>query len=33
MLSRSVMSSAQFFATVWTVAHQAPLAMGLSKQE
>ena len=26
-------SCIQFFATLWTVAHQAPLSMGFSKQE
>ena len=26
-------SGVQLFATPWTVAHQAPLSMGLSKQE
>ena len=26
------LSRVQFFATVWTVAHQAPLSMGFSKQ-
>ena len=26
-------SSAQLFATLWTVAHQAPLSMRLSRQE
>ena len=31
MLSR--FSRAQFFVTLWTVARQAPLSMGLSRQE
>ena len=26
-------SNVQFFATLWTVAHQAPLSMGFSRQE
>ena len=26
-------SHVQFFATLWTVAHQAPLSMGFSRQE
>ena len=26
-------TSAQFFATPWTVAHRAPLSMGFSRQE
>ena len=26
-------SHVQFFVTLWTVAHQAPLSMGLSRQE
>ena len=29
----SVLSRVRFFATLWTVAHQAPLAMGFSRQE
>ena len=29
----SVCSRVQFFATLWTVAHQAPLSMGFSRQE
>ena len=29
----SVVSHAQLFATPWTVAHQAPLSMGFSRQE
>ena len=29
----SCFSHAQLFATVWTVAHQAPLCMGFSRQE
>ena len=28
-----VLSPVQFFATPWTVAHQAPLAMGFSRQQ
>ena len=28
-----VFNSVQFFATLWTVAHQAPLSMGFSRQE
>ena len=28
-----VLSHVQFFATPWTVAHQAPLSMGFSRQE
>ena len=28
-----VLSQVQLFATLWTVAHQAPLFMGLSRQE
>ena len=28
-----VFSHVQFFATPWTVAHQAPLSMGFSRQE
>ena len=31
MLSR--FTCVQFFVTLWTVAHQAPLSMGFSKQE
>ena len=31
MLSR--FSHIQLFATLWTVAHQAPLSMGFSRQE
>ena len=31
MLSR--FSPAQLFVTLWTVAHQAPLSMGFSRQE
>ena len=31
VLSRS--SSVQLFATLWTIAHQAPLSMGFSRQE
>ena len=31
MLSR--FSRAQLFVTLWTVAHQAPLSMGFSRQE
>ena len=31
MLSR--FSHAQLFATLWTIAHQAPLSMGLLRQE
>ena len=27
------LSHVQFFATSWTVAHQAPLSMGFSRQE
>ena len=30
---RVFVSRAQLFATQWTVAHQAPLSMGLSRQE
>ena len=29
VLSRSVMSNVQVFATPWTAAHQAPLAKGI----
>ena len=29
----SPFSCVQLFATLWTVAHQAPLSMGLSRQE
>ena len=29
----SCFSHAQLFATLWTVAHQAPLSMGFSRQE
>ena len=29
----SCLSHVQLFATLWTVAHQAPLSMGFSKQE
>ena len=28
-----LLSHIQFFATLWTVAHQAPLSMGFSRQE
>ena len=28
-----LLSHAQFFKTLWTVAHQAPLSMGFSRQE
>ena len=28
-----LLSRVQLFATLWTVAHQAPLSMGLSRQE
>ena len=28
-----LLSQVQLFATPWTVAHQAPLSMGLSRQE
>ena len=31
--SEAVLSHVQLFATPWTVAHQAPLPMGFSKQE
>ena len=30
---RSHFSRVQLFATLWTVAHQAPLSMGFSRQE
>ena len=29
----SLFSCVRFFATIWTVAHQAPLSMGFSRQE
>ena len=28
-----LLSRVQLFATLWTLAHQAPLSMGLSQQE
>ena len=31
--SRKMLSRVQLFATPWTVAHQAPLSMGVSRQE
>ena len=33
LLLLSHFSCVQLFATPWTVAHQAPLSMGLSRQE
>jgi len=33
MLVLSQFSRVQLFATLWTVAHQAPLSMGFSRQE
>ena len=30
---QSCFSHVQLFATLWTIAHQAPLSMGLSRQE
>ena len=33
VLMLSCFSCVQFFVTVWTVAHQAPLSMGFSRQE
>ena len=32
-MSSQSLSHIQLFATPWTVAHQAPLSMGLSRQE
>ena len=29
----SILSHVQFFVTPWTIAHQAPLSMGFSRQE
>ena len=33
MLSAQLLSHVQLFATLWTVASQAPLSMGFSRQE
>ena len=33
LLLLSLLSRVQVFATPWTVAHQAPLSMGFSRQE
>ena len=33
MLLTQLLSRVQFFATPWTVAHQAPVSMGLPRQE
>jgi len=33
MLKVKLLSRVQLFATLWTVAHQAPLSMGFSRQE
>ena len=33
LLMLSCLSCVQLFATLWTVAHQAPLSMGFSRQE
>ena len=33
MLHAQLLSRVQLFATPWTIAHQAPLSMGFSRQE